>query len=50
MMVMSKILKKKLSKGDEIPEENRKIIDMLDNGGSCVSKENLEDITAFIKG
>ena len=46
MMVMSKILKKKLSADTD---ENRRIIDMLDNGGSCVSTENLKDIISFIK-
>ena len=47
MMVMSKILKKKLSADSE---ENRRIIDMLDNGGSCVSVENLKKAISFIKG
>ena len=46
MMVMAKILKKKLT---EDTEENRIIINMLDNGGSCVSAENLKDVISFIK-
>ena len=47
MMIMSKILKKKLSADTE---ENRRIVNMLDNGGSCVSVENLKDVISFVKG
>ncbi|MBQ8830722.1 MAG: hypothetical protein IJ017_03900 [Oscillospiraceae bacterium] len=46
MMVMSKILKKKLTADTE---ENRRIINMLDNGGSCVSADNLKDVISLVK-
>ena len=49
MMIMSKILKKKLG-GSEISEDNKRIIDMLDNGGSCVSLKNLEKVISVING
>ncbi len=47
MMIMSKILKKKLGSG-KISEEDKTIIDMLDNGGSCVSLKNLEKVISVI--
>lgn len=50
MMIMSKILKKKLGAGNEISEENKIIIDMLDNGGSCVSLKNLDKVISAING
>ena len=46
MTVMAKILKKKLAADTE---ENRRIINMLDNGGSCVSAENLKPVISLIK-
>ena len=49
MMIMSKILKKKLG-GSEISEDNKRIIDMLENGGSCVSLKNLEKVISAICG
>lgn len=48
MKMMRKFLKKQIGEKQAQTEDDKKIIDMLDNGGSAVCIENLSDILDFI--
>lgn len=48
MKIVGKAIKKKIMSQPEQSDDDRKIVDMLDNGGSAVDERHLEGILAFL--
>ena len=44
MKIMKKVLTTTINKKSEITEEDRTILRLLDEGGNCVSEENLAPV------
>lgn len=49
MKMMRKILVKQITEKDEQTEDDKKILDMLQNGGSAVDEQNLDEVARQIK-
>ena len=49
MKIMKKILTKKINGKEEQTEDDRAILHMLNEGGNCVSEENLAPVIELLK-
>ena len=49
MKIVRKSIKKQISQKDIQTEDDKRIVDMLDNGGSAVCEENLAPVIDFLK-